>query len=76
MSANTDLTTKASKYINSGLNYSKDQKTADAAGAAGYTMLCIFNFCLLIILSHEGLGDGSATKVAASDMDVIPMNPV
>ena len=76
MSAITHFTTNASNYIKFDLKYSKDQKTADAAGAAGYTMLCIFNFCLLIILSHEGLGDGSATKVAASDMDVIPMNPV
>ena len=44
---------------------------ANNAGAAGYTILCIFNFCLLIILGFDG--DLGAPRVRAEE---IPMNPV
>jgi len=50
---------------------------ANNAGAAGYTILCIFNFCLLIILGYEG--DLNAMRMGRAQPlpeDVIPMNNV
>ena len=48
---------------------------ANNAGAAGYTILCIFNFCLLIILGYEG-DLSAAARMRPQPEDVIPMNNV
>jgi hypothetical protein len=50
-------------------------QVANNAGAAGYTILCIFNFCLLIILGYEG-DLNAAARMRPQPEDVIPMNNV
>lgn len=49
---------------------------ANNAGAAGYTMLAIFNFCLLIILGFEPNPSAAQTQKAFQPLEEIPMSAV
>ena len=50
----------------------RSAQVANNAGAAGYTILCIFNFCLLIVLGFESDATG-AVRVRPEE---IPMTGV
>lgn len=59
-----------------GLTTTHEQKIATNAGAAGYTMLALFNFCLLIILGFEPNKAPEGVQNKFEPLEEIPMGAV